>query len=241
VPNRRCRVIAVTGARGGAGATSLAAALAVTGARGGRQVLLIDADPLGGGIDLALGLEDRSGPRWPALAATAPGPAPLGGLPAMRPGGRGRLVVLSHDRDRPVRPETAELTTLLDEAGRTTDLVVVDLPRWPGSGLSAVAERADLALLIVPAEVRACAAAAAQARALGGCPDVRLVVRGPAPGGLDAASAAAAIGLPLAGWLRPEPGLAAALERGEPPGSRRRGPLASLCRELLDEQLPGGP
>jgi hypothetical protein len=37
----------------------------------------------------------------------------------------------------------------------------------------------------------------------------------------------------LAGFLRPEPGLAAALERGEPPGRRGR-PLAAFCGRLLD-------
>ena len=50
------------------------------------------------------------------------------------------------------------------------------------------------------------------------------------------------LGLPLAGWLAPEPGLAAAQERGEPPGRSGRGPLVRLCTELLaDLARPGGP
>src|SRR5450759_3038179 len=71
------------------------------------------------------------------------------------------------------------------------------------------------------------------------CPDVRVVVRGPAPAGLDADVIAASLDLRLAGQLRPEPGLAAALERGEPPARRGSGPLSRLCGRLLDELLAG--
>ena len=42
---------------GGAGATMLAAALAVEGQRIGLRTVLVDGDPLGGGIDLVLGAE----------------------------------------------------------------------------------------------------------------------------------------------------------------------------------------
>ena len=45
----------------------------------------------------------------------------------------------------------------------------------------------------------------------------------------------AALGLPLAGSLRPEPALCQALERGEAPAVHGAGPLAELCRKLIDE------
>lgn len=61
-------VVAVIGGRGGAGASVLAAGLAVTSARSDRRAMLVDADPLGGGVDLLLGWEDSTGLRWPALA-----------------------------------------------------------------------------------------------------------------------------------------------------------------------------
>jgi hypothetical protein len=61
---------------------------------------------------------------------------------------------------------------------------------------------------------------------------LQVVVRGPAPGGLDAQMVAEALGLPLAGRCRPEPGLAQALERGLAPGGRR-GPLAVLADRLV--------
>lgn len=89
--------------------------------------------------------------------------------------------------------------------------------------------------------MRATAAAARVAGRAGAlCRDLRLVVRGPAPSGLSCAHVVRALGLPLAGELRAEPGLDAALERGEPPGQRPRSPLAALSGRLLDDLLAGG-
>ena len=39
----------------------------------------------------------------------------------------------------------------------------------------------------------------------------------------------------MAGYLRPEGGLAQALESGVAPARAGRGPLAALCRRLLDD------
>ncbi|MSV77839.1 MAG: P-loop NTPase [Actinobacteria bacterium] len=63
------RVIVVVGARGGAGASSLAVAIAQSSAHTGKQVVLLDADELGGGIDLVLGIEGHRGVQWSELAA----------------------------------------------------------------------------------------------------------------------------------------------------------------------------
>jgi len=62
-------LVGVIGGSGGAGATTFACALAQTGARDGRAVV-VDADPLGPGIDRVLGLEDREGVRWDGLCET---------------------------------------------------------------------------------------------------------------------------------------------------------------------------
>ena len=62
---------------------------------------------------------------------------------------------------------------------------------------------ADRGYLVVPAELRACAAAARVAAVAGPhCPSLAAVVRGPAPGGLRTKDVAQAIGIPLAGSLR---------------------------------------
>src|SRR5882757_4496878 len=62
--------IGVVGGRGGAGASTLACALAVTAARAGRRTMLVDGDPLGGGLDVLLGGEQVEGRRWPDFAAS---------------------------------------------------------------------------------------------------------------------------------------------------------------------------
>jgi hypothetical protein len=63
-------------------------------------------------------------------------------------------------------------------------------------------------------------------------------VRGPAPSDLEAEVVAESLGLPLSGYCKAEPGLAGALDRGEPPG-RSRGPLSRLADQLLEELVQG--
>lgn len=228
------RVLAVIGGRGGAGASVLAAALAVTGVRTGLRTMLVDADPLGGGLDLVLGWEQVNGLRWPALRATR-GRVDSSALVEALPG-RGELVVLSWDRGEVLATPAESMATAMEAGRRGRDLVVVDLPRQLDGAAVVALEAADHALLVVPAELRAAAAATRVAAAIGPhCPGISVVVRGPAPSDLTAADLARALALPLAGALRPEPGLARALEHGEPPAGSGRGPLATLCRHILSE------
>jgi secretion/DNA translocation related CpaE-like protein len=210
----------------------LSVALALTGARAALRTLLVDADPLGGGLDLLLGWQDTGGPRWPELSRAernADRPELVRELPS-----RGELALLSWERRDPVGPGTDAVAAAMDAGRRGRDLVVVDLPRRLDDAAVLALEVADRALLVVPAELRATAAAARVAATAGPhCADLSVVVRGPRPGRLRARDVAEALGLPLAGVLRPEPGLPAALERGEAPGAGRRGPLAVLCERLI--------
>lgn len=228
------QVVAVLGGRGGAGASVFAAGLAVTAARAGWRTLLIDADPLGGGVDLVLGWESLDGLRWPSLSETSGRVSPPS-LVEVLPR-RGELVVLSWDRGEVLAVPAEAMETALDAGRRGRDLVVVDLPRRLDDASLLALASADRGFLVLPAELRACAAAARVAAvAAPHCPSLSVVVRGPAPGGLRAREVAQALGLPLAGALRAEPRLAGALERGEPPARDGRGPLAELCQRLLDE------
>jgi secretion/DNA translocation related CpaE-like protein len=226
------RLVAVVGGRGGAGASVLAAALAVTAVRCGRRALLVDVDPYGGGLDLVLGGEEAAGLRWPDLAGTSgriSGPALHAALPVV-----GELCVLSWDRGDVLEVPPDAVEAVVEAGRRDSELVVADLPRRPDEAAIRVLQAADLVLLVIPAEVRACAAAARVALAMSPhCADLRLVVRGPAPAGLRSRDLARVLALPLAGIMRAEPGLAAALERGEAPGSRGSGPLARLARKVL--------
>lgn len=237
VRGREGAVVAVLGGRGGAGATTLACALAVTAARSGRDTLLVDGDRLGGGIDLVFGGEQDAGLRWRDLGGTRgrlPAAALADALPRMAD-----LSVLSWDRgDAPDVPVEA-MQSVLDAGRRASELVVVDLPRAADDCSRAALACATTALLVVPAEVRAAAAASRVAASIAPlCRDPRVVVRGPSPSGLGGDEIARALGLPLAGELRPEGGLDLALERGEPPGRRGRGPLSVLCGRLLEDLLP---
>ena len=230
----RAPVVGVVGGRGGAGATTLATALAVTGARQGRVPILVDLDRLGGGLDLVLGAEHDPGLRWPDLCSVRGRlqPGVLGrGLPSVD-----GVRLLSWGRDDDLDAGPAAVAAVVAAACRESDLVVLDLPRRFDEAAAAALRACDTVLLIVPAEVRA-AAAAGRVRAAveEHAADVRLVVRGPAPTGLTADAIADILQLPLAGELRPEPGLAVALDRGLAPPLRPRGSLATLCRRLTAE------
>ena len=230
-------LVAVVGGRGGAGATTLASALAVTAARSGRSALLVDGDPLGGGIDLVFGGEEDGGVRWGDLVATR-GRVPAAVLADALPRMSG-LSVLSWDRGDARAVPVPAVEAVLAAGRRAHDLVVVDLPRSVDDVSRAVLAAAGTVVLIVPNEVRAAAAASRVAAAVGVlCRDLRLVTRGPSPSGLTGEQVARALGLPLLADLRPEPGVDLALERGEPPGRRGRSPLSVVCASLLDELLP---
>lgn len=230
-------VVAVVGGRGGAGASVLAAAVAVTAVREGERALLVDCDPLGGGLDLVLGAEDLGGLRWPELTVgggRVAASALHAALPSPVVGGRaeGSLGVLSCDRATH-GPPPAAVGSVIDAGRRAGEIVVCDLPRHLTDAAVAVLGAADLTVLVVPADVRSAAAGARVAAVVAPHTGVvRLVVRGPAPGGIEADEVARAIGLPLLTTMRPEPGLARALERGAAPG-RARGPLAGAAREVL--------
>ncbi|HZM84010.1 MAG TPA: septum site-determining protein Ssd [Candidatus Limnocylindrales bacterium] len=235
------RVVTVVGGRGGAGASVLAAGLCVTAVREGYRTLLVDADPLGGGADLLFGWEQEHGLRWGQLTETGGGLDSQTMVKALP--NRGDLVLLSCDRDEgdvdPVAALPADLMQTTLEAGRDgRDLVVVDLPRRFDEASECALRAADRALLVVTPELRATAAAArvaVAARALR--PELSLVVRDVAGGRLSAASIAKTLSLPLAGRIRSESRLAEALERGSPPASDARSPLATCCKQLIEAAM----
>ncbi|MFD0329868.1 septum site-determining protein Ssd [Streptacidiphilus monticola] len=230
--------VAVVGGRGGAGASTLACALAVTAAREGQRSVLVDGDPLGGGLDVLLGGEEAAGLRWPDLAASRGRVNALElerALPRIH-----RLLALSWDRGDVLGIPGEAMRTVLGAARRRGGVVVVDLPRRVDEAAAEALAQADLGLLVVPAELRAMTASGRVASLVRmRLADLRAVVRGPAPSGLTGAEVARGVRLPLAGELAAEPGLAADLEHGRPPGSRPRGPLGRFCAAFLTEALAG--
>jgi secretion/DNA translocation related CpaE-like protein len=231
---RDALVVGVMGGRGGAGASVLAVALAVTSARRGLGTTLIDLDPLGGGIDLLLGAEDCPGLRWPDFADTR-GRLASAALRDALPERHG-LTVLSWGRGHVVTIPPPAVRAVVSAARRGGDAVVLDMPRRLDAATEEALELCTCTLLVVPAEVRAVAAAARVALGLTAVTaDVRVVVRGPSPSGLGAVEVSDALGLPVVAEMDSETHLGDRLDRGEPPAQTGRGTIAAACDEVLDD------
>ncbi|MBL1077307.1 hypothetical protein JK358_23170 [Nocardia sp. 2] len=239
-------VVAVAGAVGGSGASVLAAAVALTAATRFRdRTLLMDAAPYGGGIDLLLGLESAPGLRWADLTIEA-GRVSADALHEALPAVSG-VTVLSCGKGSTATELTPTAVHSVLEAGRSAgDLVVCDLSAERGPHATQILDASDLVILTVSAHLRAIAAAeSAASRLRSRNTNVRLIVRGPAPGGLRASEIADSLGLPLLAAVRPQPGLADRLERCGLT-VRRRGPLRTAAEAVLNalvsaDSLPSSP
>ena len=179
---RPAQVLAVTGARGGLGASVLLLHLAWALGRAGRRVAMMDLDPTGG-LDLLCGQSVLTGLRWADLPAEESAFRPghlVGALPVWH-----AMPVLTGDvRGGPLPCAAAVLEAMRAEH----DVVLVDLPRGasppPGAG----------ALIVTGLDLRSAVAAESIASRL----------RGTAPGGREAADAEAATADAAAGvpvWL----------------------------------------
>lgn len=237
---RSALTVGVIGGRGGSGASTLACALAVTAARAGWRSMLIDGDPLGGGIDVLLGGERAEGMRWPDFAHSK-GRVGAGALEESLPALHG-LRVLSWGRDDCVTIPPPAMRAVLAAARRLGGVVVVDLPRRVDESVAEALGQLDLGLLVVPGELRAVAAAKRVASTVGMIlDDLRVVARGPYAAGLDERWVAQALGLPLAGELPLDAGLSAAQESGAPPGGSPRDLLARFCAAFWERaSVPDG-
>jgi secretion/DNA translocation related CpaE-like protein len=129
--------------------------------------------------------------------------------------------------------DVAPLGAVIDAGSRGGATVICDLPRRSTVAVETVLDAADLVVVIAPADVRSCAAAAAMAPWVSAInPNAGVVVRGPSPGGLTSAEVAKIVGLPLLAAMRAQPGVADALERGGL-RLRSRSPLATATRRVL--------
>ncbi|AQA06276.1 hypothetical protein BVC93_09865 [Mycobacterium sp. MS1601] len=221
----RGTTVAVIGGRGGAGASVFAAALALHVS----EPLLMDLDPCGGGIDLLLGAENTPGLRWPDLAVQSgrlSWEAVRSALPR-----HGEVTVLSAARHSHEMPAGA-VTAVLEASRRHGITAVCDLPRLLTDPVTVAIDDADLVVVVTTCDVRGCAATVAMAPVVSAVnPNVGLVVRGPAPGGLRAAEIAELTGLPLLAAMRPEPLVTERLEHGGL-RVRARSPLAAAARRV---------
>jgi secretion/DNA translocation related CpaE-like protein len=218
-------VIGVVGGRGGAGASTFACVLAAMAALGGRSVL-VDLDPVAGGLDVLLGIEATAGARWSGLRLDGGRLDPdvlVSGLPQWS-----SVAVLSAD----VPPPPGAVAQVLDVAARAGP-VVVDLGRWPSPGREAALRRCSLTVLICAADVRSVTGARAVRLGLGRVPAGLVVVRSgrdPAP----APRVAALVDVPLIGVV------SAVRRRGDSPLDAAQLPrsLSRVARGVLDAVAP---
>ena len=228
------RLVCVVGGSGGVGVSTLAAGLAFVAARTERT-MLIDADPLSGGLDLLLGAERTPGWRWPRLA-TARGH--LGDLTGQLPSVDG-MDVLSMARGESPRgwvPHAEQLKAVLLSALRSHEIAIIDLGRALGAAISEALRQAELAVLVVRDDIRGIAAGREVVHHLEAeCDHLGVVVRHSKSHFLEPKLVADGVGLPLLGSFPEDPALALAAERGDPPGRSLRSSLSRLCRQLLGE------
>lgn len=224
-------VVGVLGGSGGAGATTFACALGQVGARRGRA-LVIDADPLGPGVDRVLGLEGRHGVRWDGLCHTT-GRLSARALREALPRREG-LGALTWHAGQPATLQAFAVREVLSAARRGHDLVVVDLPRTVDPLVDEVAARCDRLLVVVVPTV---AGVASAVRTCARHPDrtsVRLVLRG---SGVDPRAVSRATGIPVLTTMPDQRGLDEAIDLGLGPVRSRRGALGRAAGEVLDQVL----
>ncbi len=215
-------VVAVIGASGGVGASTLAALLA---ARSAAPTTLVDLAPASGGLDVTLGIETAPGPRWPDLVVAGPGGADLAQLPRWR-----GVRVLSADRSG-VGPDGATLAAtwepLLAGGGR----VVVDLPGAALAGAAVVLPTQTEVVLLVGQDVRGVAGAIAT-RGLLGPGAVRVVLRAQRRARVAPAEVEAALGAPVCARIPHARTLADATDAGLGPLGPDRTRLGRAVADL---------
>ncbi len=220
--------IGVVGGSGGSGATTFACALAQVAGRAGPSVV-IDADPLGPGVDRVLGIDLVDGVRWDALGHTTgrlSGRALRDSLP--RRDGVAALTWYAGAHPRPLQAFAAR--EALSAARRGHDTVVVDLPRALDPLAEELAARCDHVLVTVVTTV---AGVAAAMRACGRFADpggLGLVVRG---SGMDDEALTRAVGVLVVHRMPDQRGLAESIDVGLGPVRSRRGPLGRAATGVL--------
>ncbi|HPB71932.1 MAG TPA: hypothetical protein PLX71_03030 [Phycicoccus sp.] len=217
-------VTVVTGASGGLGASTLAAAVAAEFAGQAGTGVLVDLDLDGGGLDVTCGVEHLPGRRWPDFAGVrgaVDADRVIAGLP-QRAGCA--LLAAGPSRRQPSAPvpgpgAIADVLGSLIAGGRR---VVIDLPRWR---LDLVPDVVDAWLVMSGTRTRELADLDAlleriAAGPAGATAPLLLATAGPAPSAALIAAIEAHTGVAHLGQVQRSPAVPTAQERGEWPGGR---------------------
>ncbi|WP_206679953.1 septum site-determining protein Ssd [Aeromicrobium phoceense] len=219
--------IAVVGACGGVGASTLAAATAGLAARRDLRPVLVDGDPMGGGLDLVTGAEAVDGSRWNDLDG-AVGHVGAAELVENLPVHRGLALVSFGRAGRPVHGSAP----VISAAMRGFDVVVADVPRHLDDLGRELVSRSVLTVVVVPRRLRGLVAARALVDRLASWSGAVAIVTRPAPSGMPAAAVGKELGLPVLADLGTSRRLAADLEHGLGPMHART--VVGAARRVLD-------
>ncbi len=224
-------VMGIIGGSGGAGATTTAIWLAQAAADHGVSTMLIDGDPWGGGLELAVTAEDIPGLRWPDFSETRGSIDPAQFRDSLPFAGGFAYLSWPGTRDAIHSPDTRAVAAVLDAARRSFELILVDIGR-SGEGVRNLAWDCDRIVLLAKAHLKSAVAAG---RILSELPPIEagLVVRGSSASSVDAGLIAESLGLPLLGILPEVRGVAAGTEMGRILEFGRRRPVSRFATSVL--------
>lgn len=225
-------VMGIVGGCGGAGASTAAIWLAQAAAGHGISTMLVDGDPWGGGLELAITVQELAGLRWPDFAETRGSIDPVQFRDSLPVAGGFAFLSWPGTREAFTAPDAGSVAAVMDSARRSFELIVVDIGR-SGEGLRAFAWDCEKILLVTRAHLKPAVAAA---RILNELPPVEagLVLRGSGPSAVDAQLIAESLALPLLGIVPEIRGVAAGTELGRLLEMGRRKSVNRFAQGVLE-------
>jgi secretion/DNA translocation related CpaE-like protein len=221
--------VGVIGGSGGAGASTFACALGQVAARNASAVV-IDADPLGPGVDRVLGLDDHDGIRWDALCQTTgrfSGRSLRDALPR-----RGRLGVLTWHAGPQGSLQAFAVRNAVAAAQRGHETVVLDLPRVIDPLVEELVARCDRVFVLTVPTVAGLASAVRLCARFRDPRPLRLVLRGER---VDAAAVTRLTTIPVVAQMPDQRGLEESIDLGFGPVRSVSGPLGRTALGVLAE------
>jgi secretion/DNA translocation related CpaE-like protein len=224
----RAHVVGITPVVGGAGASTVACALAAQYVQQGLKVCLVDADPVGGGLDVLLGSEHAPGMRWSDISA-------LHGSVSSEELFNSLVVsngihVVAHKRGQ-FDLSTNQIQALIESVASACDVVLVDTPRLAEEFAQQVFENCDDLLLVMPTTVQASSLVTSMRTYLDG-KQCGLVIRQIPGSGLTAVGVAQAVELPLRASLPTDARIVEQVEQGLGLGHVTMGTFSRSIKQL---------
>ncbi|MFC8041136.1 septum site-determining protein Ssd [Paenarthrobacter sp. NPDC057355] len=222
----------IVGGCGGAGASTAAIWLAQAAASQGVSTLLIDGDPWGGGLELAVTDEPVPGLRWPDFQESRGSIDPAQFRDSLPAAGGFRYLSWPGTREPVQTPDAAAVVAIMDAARRGFELIIVDLGR-SGEGVGRLSWDCDNLLLLTTGHLRS---AVASGRILDELPpvDIRLLVRGSNASPVQPAFIAESLGIPLVGVVPEVRGVGAGTELGRLLELGRRKDVCRFAEDVLE-------